>query len=130
MQGASRPGRQVLALGLPKRGRDDITPFSLDTNAEVGPDWRNALSAWLEAHAYYPEQAGKLGQEGSPIVAMTIAPDGRVTSLELERPSGSQWLDLGLLGLFRNAKLPPPPKVPDGSPFSLRFTMHYMIIPR
>jgi TonB family protein len=97
----------------------------MDADAEVGPDWRNALSEWVERHAYYPTQARELGQVGAPRVVVTVLSDGTVTSVELEKRSGSQWLDLGLEGLFRGAKLPPLPKQ-FGEPFVMHFTMYYM----
>jgi TonB family protein len=127
--GAPAPGKRMLSLGLPSRGVDDSTPFSLDTDAEVGPDWRNALAAWVEDHSYYPQQAGELGQEGSPRVVITLMPDGRVISVEMDHASASQWLNLGLLGLFRGAKLPPLPKSAGDKPIQIYFTMKY-IIPR
>ncbi len=47
------------------------------------------------------------GEDGSAMVQVVANPDGHVTSVELERKSGSQWLDLALLALFRDAHLPP-----------------------
>lgn len=127
-KGAAAPGRPFLSLGLPKRGPEDSTPFSLDTDAEVGPDWRNALSEWVEEHAYYPSQAAALGQQGNTRVLVTAAPDGRVISVELESRSGSPWLDLALQGMFRGAKLPPLPKSAGDQPVPFHFTMHYILI--
>jgi TonB family protein len=126
--GAPARGKPLLSLGLPRRGVDDSTPFSLDTDAEVGPDWRNALSEWVEEHSYYPQQAAALGQQGTTRVLVTTMPDGRVLSVELERGSGSPWLDLALEGLFRGAKLPPMPKSVGDQPVPFHFTMHYIIV--
>jgi protein TonB len=122
------PGKPLLSLSLPRRGLEDSTPYSMDTDAEVGPDWRNALSEWVSEHAYYPSQAATMGQEGSTRVVVTTTPNGRVLSVEMERRSGSQWLDLALEGLFRGAKLPPMPKSVGDQPVSFHFTMHYMLI--
>jgi TonB family protein len=121
-------GKPLLSLTLPHKGPADLTPYSLDTDAEVGPDWRNALSAWVEEHSYYPSQAAELGQQGTARVLVTTMPDGRVLSVELERRSGSPWLDLALEGLFRGAKLPPMPKSVGDQPVPFHFTMHYVII--
>jgi protein TonB len=126
--GAATPGKPLLSLGLPRRGPDDSTPFSMETDAEVGPDWRNALSEWVEEHSYYPQQAAALGQQGSTQVLVTTMPNGRVVSVELEHGSGSPWLDLALEGLFRGAKLPPMPKSVGDQPVPFHFTMHYIIV--
>lgn len=121
-------GRPVLTLTLPNRGPANSSPYSLDTDAEVGPDWRNALSAWVNEHSYYPSQAAEMGEQGTARVLVTAMPDGRVLSVELERRSGSQWLDLALEGLFRGAKLPPMPKSAGDQPVPFHFTMHYILM--
>jgi TonB family protein len=126
--GAQTPGKPLLSLGLPRRGPEDSTPFSLDTDAEVGPDWRNALTEWVNQHAYYPGQAARMRQEGSVRVLVTAMPDGRVLSVEMEKPSSSQWLNLALEGMFRGAKLPPMPKSVGDQPVGFHFTMHYIIV--
>jgi protein TonB len=126
--GVPTPGRPILSLGLPRRGPEDSAPFSLETDAEVGPDWRNALSEWVHEHAYYPEQAAELGQEGTTRVLVKTMPGGHVLSVEMEKRSGSPWLDLALEGLFRGAKLPPMPKSAGDVPVEFHFTMHYIIV--
>ena len=126
--GAPTPGKPLLSLSLPRKGPEDSTPFSMDTDAEVGPDWRNALSAWVRDHSYYPEQAAEMGQEGTVRVLVTTTPDGHVLSVDVERRSGSPWLDLALDGLFRGAKLPPMPKSVGDQPVSFHFTLHYILI--
>ena len=122
------PGKPLLSLSLPHRGPEDPTPYSMDTDADVGPDWRNALSEWVEQHSYYPSQAAAMGQQGTARVLVTTRPDGRVLSVELERRSGSPWLDLALEGMFRGAKLPPMPKSVGEQPVPFHFTMHYIIM--
>jgi TonB family protein len=126
--GAPTPGKPLLSLGLPKRGPEDSTPFSMDTDAEVGPDWRNALSQWVGEHSYYPMQAAELGQQGSVRVLVSTMPDGRVIAVDMEKRSGSPWLDLALEALFRGAKLPPLPKSAGDGPVSFHFTMYYYLI--
>jgi TonB family protein len=121
-------GRPLLSLTLPHRGPADPTPYSMDTDADVGTDWRNALSEWVEEHSYYPTQAAEMHQQGSVRVLVTTLPSGRVTSVELERGSGSPWLDLALEGMFRGAKLPPLPKSAGDQPVPFHFTMHYILI--
>ncbi len=100
----------------------------METDAEVGPDWRNALIAWVNEHAYYPSQAAALGQQGAVRVLITANPDGRVLSVDVEKRSGSPWLDLALTGMFRGARLPPMPKQAGDQPVPFHFTMHYILV--
>ena len=66
------------------------------------------------------------GEDGNVMVSVTANPDGRVTSVQLERRSGSQWLDMALMALFRDAQLPP---LHDANePITFHFTMHYILI--
>ena len=110
----------------PRQGATDNSPFSLVAGAHVGPDWRNELSAWVRSHAYYPEQAAMNEEDGDVTVQVVANPNGRVTSVEMKSRSGSQWLDLALLGLFRGANLPP--LHDETEPITFNFTMHYILI--
>ena len=110
----------------PREGAVDTTPFSRVAGAHVGPDWRNELSAWVHRHAYYPEQAAMNGEDGDVMVEVSANPNGHVTSVELRQRSGSQWLDMALLGLFRDANLPPLPE--ENEPITFNFLMHYILI--
>jgi TonB family protein len=110
----------------PRQGATDVTPFSRVSGAHVGPDWRNELSAWVRAHAYYPEQAAMNGEDGTAMVRVVANPDGRVTSVQLQSKSGSVWLDMALQALFRDAHLPP--LYGEDEPISFNFTMHYILI--
>jgi periplasmic protein TonB len=127
--GQPNAGRPQLSLGLSKRGPEDLSPYSIDTDADVGPDWRNELAAWVEEHAYYPSQAARLHHQGTVRLLVTMRPDGKVTDVEMERSSGSPWLDLALQGMFRGAKLPAPPKSAGSDPVPFHFTMHYILVP-
>ena len=110
----------------PRQGATDLSPFSQVSGAKVGPDWRNELSAWVKAHSYYPEQAAMNGEDGSVMVLVAANPDGHVTSVVLERKSGSQWLDMALLSMFRDAHLPP--IYGEKDPIEFHFTMHYILL--
>jgi periplasmic protein TonB len=110
----------------PRQGAADTTPFSRVAGAHVGPDWRNELSAWVRAHAYYPEQAAMNGEDGDVMVRVVANPDGRVTGVEMRSKSGSVWLDMALLSLFRDAHLPP--LHDENEPITFDFLMHYILI--
>ncbi|MEA2737559.1 MAG: periplasmic protein TonB [Acetobacteraceae bacterium] len=116
-----------MSLGPASKGAEDATPLSDRDQEAQGADWRNALSRWVAEHAYYPDQARMNGEEGDARVHVVAAPDGRVKMVELVGKSGSMWLDLALLALFRDQKIPP---LPYGTkePIDFNFTMHYVLI--
>jgi protein TonB len=121
------PGTIDMSLGPASKGAADATPLS-DHDAEAqGADWRNALSRWVAEHAYYPEQARQNSEEGDAQVHVVVEPNGRVKMVELVGKSGSMWLDLALLALFRDQHIP---ALPYGTkdPVDFNFTMHYVLI--
>jgi protein TonB len=121
------PGTIDMSLGPASRGTADATPFSdRDEDAE-GADWRNALSRWVAEHAYYPMEARRDGEEGDSKVRVVADPNGHVKLVELIGKSGSMWLDLALLALFRDQTIP---ALPYGTkePIDFNFTMHYVLI--
>ncbi len=91
-----------------------------------GVDWRNLLRAWVDQHKYYPSQAIMNDEDGVATVELVIQPNGHVTSVELVGRSGSRWLDMALVALFRDQTVPPLRGETD--PFELTFTMHYILI--
>ena len=62
------------------------------------------------------------------MVQVVTNPNGHVTSVELKMRSGSQWLDMALVALFRDANLPP--LEGETEPLTFNFTMHYIIVMR
>lgn len=116
-----------MSLGPAARGTADATPFSDRDEDAAGADWRNALSRWVAEHAYYPEQARRDGEEGDAKVHVIVEPNGQVKLVELIGKSGSMWLDLALLALFRDQQIP---RLPYGTtePLDFNFTMHYVLI--
>jgi protein TonB len=118
------PGTIDMSLGPAMKGTANETPYGEDE--EGGPDWRNALSLWVSEHAYYPEQARLEGEEGDAKVHVVARHDGRVTSVETIGKSGSIWLALALLALFRDAHIPPLP-TEGNEPIEFNFTMHYVL---
>ena len=118
-----------MSLGPASKGLANPTPYSDSDESREGADYRNLLSRWVAEHAYYPEQARRDGEEGDAKVHVLAAPDGRVKEVELIGKSGSMWLDLALLSLFRDQHIPPYPG--GGSePIEFNFTMHYVLIRR
>jgi periplasmic protein TonB len=123
------PGTIDMSLGPASKGLANPTPYSDSDESREGADYRNLLSRWVAEHAYYPEQARRDGEEGDAKVHVLAASDGRVKEVELIGKSGSMWLDLALLSLFRDQHIPPYPG--GGSePIEFNFTMHYVLIRR
>jgi protein TonB len=77
----------------------------------VGPggaaDYMELLSAFIEAHKYYPPSALKNDEEGTAVLSVTVARDGTVRGLRLMSSSGSSILDTAWMAVFRDNKLPP-----------------------
>ncbi len=109
------------------RGGNNIEPLG---DGNPGADWLNALSAWIEAHKYYPQEAAEAGEDGTVVVRVMVDHTGRVQSVELRDRSGSQWLDLAAQAMFRGAHLPPFPPGTSDPDFTFNLTMHYILIRR
>jgi len=88
-------------------GGSRMQAFQQVSGTKLGDDWWERFRIWVENHKYYPKQAIEQGQEGVVMVQVEIGADGRVRQVDLQRRSGSQWLDMGLVGMFRNATVPP-----------------------
>jgi periplasmic protein TonB len=115
-------GRSTLDISLTMRDGETGTTL----NGRGGRDWGNELVAWVDRHKYYPSQAAVNGEDGDVTAQVVVNPDGHVNSVELKSRSGSQWLDMALVSLFRDATVPPPPD--KNAPSTFNFTMHYILI--
>jgi protein TonB len=116
-----------MSLGPASSSRSENGVGSAVPLDAAGADWRNALSRWVAQHAYYPEQARRDFEEGDAKVRVHMEPNGRVREVELIGKSGSMWLDLALLALFRDQRIPPLPSG-EKDPIEFNFTMHYVLI--
>jgi protein TonB len=97
------------------------------SGAQVGTDWIMQLHEWWNQHGYYPNQAAFRGEDGTVKIHVELDRYGKVLGVELTGRSGSQWLDLAALSVFRGAKLPPfPPSTPEGRA-DLDLTIQYVL---
>ncbi len=118
-----------LSFAPPDGGSDSLQIYGRSDSKEVGPDWYNAFAAWWDRHGYYPSQAGQNGESGDVTLDLVIKRNGDVQSVALADRSGSQWLDMAALAVFRGARLPALPT--DAAPtVPLHLTIHYVIIRR
>ena len=134
-----RPERQHgidLALGPLARNSNGAVPRNPATpqpmvqieGADLGDDWLRALHEWWNRHGYYPRQAAAQGEDGTTRLRVRVERSGRVREVTLEMRSGSQWLDMGSLAIFRDAMLPPfPPSTPQNEA-TLYLTLNFILI--
>jgi len=114
--------------GAPPRDTSAAEGMIRVRGASVGKDWLERLHEWWEQHSYYPDQAVLRGEDGTVQIHVRVDRFGRVQLVELESPSGSQWLDAGAQAVFRGATVPPfPPATPE--PFTdLDITIDYVLM--
>ena len=85
----------------------DAVPHIASAGADG--DYMEMLSEYVETHKYYPEQAGRNGEQGTAVVKVLMARDGTVKDVRLEQSSESHMLDAALESMFRDKHLPPFP---------------------
>lgn len=66
----------------------------------------------------YPEEARKMGIEGTSIIEVTIGPDGAVLACSVATSSGNGALDQAALDAAQNSKFAPGTK--DGRPVEMK----------
>ena len=123
-----QPGTIDLSFGPIQGGSLSPSASVQMEGVAVSTDWLNLVSAWWRRHGYYPPQAAANFDDGDVTLHMQVDPDGRVEFLELTSKSGSQWLDLGALSVFRDAHLPPLPSDMPPKPIPFEVTVHYVLI--
>jgi protein TonB len=123
-----QPGAIDLSFGPIQGGSLSPSASVQMEGVAVSTDWLNLVSAWWRRHGYYPPQAAANFDDGDVTLHMQVDPDGRVEALELTGKSGSQWLDLGALSVFRDAHLPPLPSDMPPKPIPFEVTVHYVLI--
>ncbi|HTR17212.1 MAG TPA: energy transducer TonB [Acetobacteraceae bacterium] len=117
-----------LAMGPMVRDGKLLDPVSHLNAPGATADWRNAVSAWIAAHKYYPEQAAEQGEDGTSVIRAVIGRDGLVHSVRLLNRSGSQWLDMATLAIFRGQHLPPFPDDMPGGDVTVDLEMNYVLV--
>jgi len=110
-------------------GGGDITQLHPEGKGDdVGDDWFSLVAAWWLRHRFYPSEAARLQQEGEVTLRLVVAQSGRVEAVDVDQRSGSPWLDMGALAIFRDAKLPPLPQDVRDPNVTVDFTIHYEIV--
>jgi protein TonB len=104
----------------------DAVPHIASAGADG--DYMELLSEYVETHKYYPEQAGRNGEQGTTTIKALITRDGTVKDVRLEQSSESRMLDLALLSMFRDKHLPPFPDDMKENEREFTITMTYEIV--
>ncbi|WBV43800.1 energy transducer TonB [Pseudoroseomonas cervicalis] len=98
--------------------------------AQPGADWGRQFQRWVQSRGFYPQQAAMRGEDGSVVLRVTVARDGRITAVQMISPTGSRWLDAAAVSLFRDQVGPAFPMTMPGEETVINFTIHYRIIGR
>ncbi len=129
-------GSMMLAIGPEARASNGSIPVNPNSpsgvvrieGANLGAEWERELRKWWDQHAFYPHQAMENDEEGTNRVRILLDRTGQVHSVVLEMRPGSQWLDMGSLAIFRDAKLPPFPLATPQNEATLHLTIDFILI--
>ena len=135
---ATAPPRHVVAPALPRSA--PLAPPSArlqrgpGAQAPSGPvaetsSWLRAVSAWLNAHKFYPDLARQRGEQGTVMVRFVVARSGHVLAVSVARSSGSPILDRATQRLLSGAALPPLPPSMPGKEKAVTFAVRYLLEP-
>lgn len=114
--------------GPAKVGPSSFGQFARVTQGTVDPNWLSALHDWWLRHGYYPEQAIRLGQDGTVQITIKVDKFGNVKTVDLEGRSGSPWLDLGAQSVFRGARLPSLQSFSPDDQITVDLTINYILL--
>jgi len=125
----TKPSRAIdFSLGAPKPGPNKSEAFFDIRAANIGADWAQGVAAYWQAHRYYPRQAAQNGEDGTVQIELVVNRLGRVESIEIQRRSGSPWLDMAAVGTWRNAQLAPLPAENTDRTITIPLTINYVLI--
>jgi TonB family protein len=114
--------------GAPPRQTSNNSASIRVVGAQLGDDWMAEMQRWWDEHSYFPEEAARLGQDGTVQLHVAMDRYGDVKSVEVESPSGSQWIDAAALAVFRHAHLPPFPQSTRENEADLHLTLQYILV--
>lgn len=75
----------------------------------VSATYAQMLSAWLESHKRYPEDARERGEEGRGVLRFRVERSGRLLNYALIQGTGHPELDAAINQMMQGASLPPFP---------------------
>lgn len=95
-------------------GAGSIYGTTRDARAEAVARYEQVLSAWIQQHRVYPQEAYASGMQGRVLLRIRIDRAGNVISKRIEQSSGYSMLDQAVMVAIQNAN--PVPKVPMAYP--------------
>jgi len=98
--------------------------------ADVSDDWKEQLYQWWLEHSFYPDEAVRRQQHGTVKLLVRIDHAGHVRMVQLENPSGSQWLDAGAQAVFRGQTVPALPASTTEQDKDIDITIDYVLVRR
>jgi TonB family protein len=116
------------SLGTPKAGPNRSEAFFEARAANVGADWAQGLAKYWRDHRFYPQQAAENGEDGTVQVTLVVNRLGRVQSVEVKTRSGSPWLDMAAMSVWRNAQLAPLPAENPNPTITIPLTINYILL--
>ncbi len=112
----------------PGKGVEGAGKGAIGNTPGPGDDYLEKLYRHLLRYKKYPPEAIGAKQQGSVTVAFTIARDGTVSDVKIEKSSGSPMLDQATLALVQHAS--PVPALPDsykGDAARVKFHIDYKL---
>lgn len=85
------------------------------------------MSAWLQSHKTYPDEARERGEEGSALVRFTVDRSGRVLEFALVRGSGFASLDAAIGRMLSGAQMPALPSAIIQDRMTVTVQIHYAL---
>ncbi len=116
------------SLGTPKAGPNRSEAFFDARAANVGADWAQGLAEYWRRHRFYPQQAAENGEDGMVQISLVVNRLGRVQSVEVKTRSGSPWLDMAAVAVWRNAQLAPLPAENPNPTITISLTINYILL--
>jgi protein TonB len=93
-----------------------------------GDDYLNRVRRWLAKYKKYPPEALRQKQEGIVMVAFTLARDGTVLAVEVERSSGFPLIDQAVHDMLHRASpVPPVPGHYTGERLSIAIPVRFSL---
>jgi protein TonB len=88
--------------GTGKLPPDNKIHEDVDIKAEF-PGGKAAFTVWLSENTEYPEAEEAAGITGEAIVLFVVEADGKISSVKIERSSGSKGLDAAAIDVIKKA---------------------------
>lgn len=129
---AARPGSvasRSLDLGTGAARAPNRQEAYFDARAaRLGADWKDGLEGYWLRHRYYPRQAAESGEDGQVQIELTVNRYGKVEGVTVQGRSGSPWLDMAAVSVWRGAQLSPLPAEVAGDRITFSITINYILL--